>query len=88
MRESPVNQGIVESFDPANGRVLVRCEDGRYAALKLVSWVRVSNNTRLFWSYTVAVSGCVFSEGGFRIDYEYAEWGLAREAALAWFSGP
>ena len=88
MRESPVNQGTVEFCDPANGRVLIRCRDERYAGLKLASWTRVSNGTRLFWSYTVAVNGVVFSEGGYRVEYEYAEWNMARDDALAWFGAP
>lgn len=88
MRESPVNQGSVAFVDPSNGRVVIECDDGKHAVLKLVSWTRVSLGTRLFWSYTVAVSGVVFSEGGYRIEYEYAEWGMTREAALAWFAAP
>lgn len=88
MRESPVDQGTVEFVEPANGRVVIRCQDGTYAALKLVSWTRVSIGSRLFWSYTVAVSGVVFSEGGYRVDYEFAEWGMTREAAIAWFNAP
>lgn len=88
MRESPVNQGHVELVDPANGRVVIRCHDGLYAGLKLASWARVSMGTRLFWSYTVSASGAVFSEGGYRVDYEFAEWELTREAALAWFTAP
>jgi hypothetical protein len=88
MRESPVNQGTVEFVEPANGRVLIRCQDDMYAGLKLASWARVSNGTRLFWSYTVAVNGVVFSEGGYRVEYEYAEWNMTRDDALAWFGAP
>ena len=88
MRESPVNQGLVEFVDPANGRVVVHCDDGAYAGIKLTAWTRLSNGTRLFWSYTVAVEGVVFSAGGFRVEYEYAEWSMSREAAIAWFTGP
>ena len=85
---SPVNQGTVEFVDPSNSRVMIRCDDGTYACLELASWTRVSNGTRLFWSYTIAVSGVVFSEGGFRVEYEYAEWSMSKEAAFAWCTGP
>ena len=88
MRESPVNQGAVEFVDPASGRLLIRCQDDKYAGLKLASWIRVSNGTRLFWSHTVAVNGVVFSEGGYKVEFEYAEWDMTREEALAWFGSP
>ena len=85
MRESPVDGGTVELTDNTSGKVVLRCRDGTYATLVLHSWSRVSPGIELFWSFTVAVGGIVFSEGGYPVYFEFARWKLSRDEALAWF---
>jgi hypothetical protein len=85
MRESPVSQGIVELADQESGRIVLFCTDGTYATVELTSWSRVSAGARLFWSHTMSVTGVLFSEGGYRVEYERADWGRSRSEALRWF---
>jgi hypothetical protein len=85
VRESPVDGGSVELADLASGKVVLCCRDGSYATLVLSAWSRVSPGTQLFWSFTVAVGGMVFSEGGYPVHFEFARWKLSREDAVSWF---
>jgi hypothetical protein len=86
LQNPPVQAGEVELADSESGRIVIRADDGSYAAILLSAWVRLQKGARVTWEYSVSNYGTLTSAGGHIVHYDLALWQLDAEEARAWFA--